>query len=266
MVLPKVIKEPEFNEPRFLLLVSAPKVGKTSNLMALPNSLLIDLENSSGYFRGMSIDVMKESKIEGVSPLRMLGQIRTAIGDEMKESGKSPYDFIILDSATILEDLAAELATITYKKTVAGKSFAGTNVVTDLPQGAGYGWLREAMTEIITPFLSLANKAVILVVHLKDKDIMKDNVSITTKDLNLTGKLKLTIPAKADGLCRMYRNDKNQNILSFKSADSEGVSFGIREPKPRLHQTEFVISEMIDGNLHTYWENVFPSISKSTNK
>ncbi len=230
--------------------------------MALPNSLLIDLENSSGYFKGMSIDVMKESKIDGITPLAMLGEISKAISKEIEANKKSPYDFLILDSATILEDLAAELATMMYKKTAAGKSFAGSSVVTDLANGAGYLWLREAMEKIISPFLSLANKCVILVVHLKDKDIVKDNVSITTKDLNLTGKLKLIIPAKADGICKLYRNELNQNIISFKSGSDEGIALGVRELKPRLHQQEFVLSEMIDGELVTYWQNIFPSINK----
>ena len=42
-----------------------------------------------------------------------------------------------MDTATALEDLATQLATILYRASPTGKNFTGTNVITELPNGAG---------------------------------------------------------------------------------------------------------------------------------
>lgn len=259
MELPTKVKAASIEEPRFLIVLSAPKVGKTSNLMQLPNSLLIDLESSGEFYDGMSINVKKEALKEGKTDLAILGSISKLIQEEIKKTGKSPYDFGIIDSATVLEDLAGEYATMLYKNSLVGKNFTGTDVVKELKDGAGYMWLREAFEKILAPYQNLFNKCLILVVHVKDKDIAKDNgTMISVKELNLAGKLKLIIPAKADGVCKMYRKD-NKNYLSFVP-ETESLSFGVRELAPRLNGKEFVISEMKDNKLVTYWPSIFPSI------
>ena len=49
--LPLVVSKPTITEPRFLIVYSKPKVGKSSSLMQLPKSLLIDLESGSGFYK-----------------------------------------------------------------------------------------------------------------------------------------------------------------------------------------------------------------------
>lgn len=130
-------KKPTVVEPRFLIIYSKPKVGKTSNLLQLPNSLLIDLENSSDLYEGNAINVQKIAQANGVSPIKVLKEISVKIEKANGEAKKAVYDYITLDSATVLEEYAVRLATANYKQTVIGKNFTGTNVVSELPQGAG---------------------------------------------------------------------------------------------------------------------------------
>lgn len=119
--------------PTRLLLFGHTKVGKTTLLSSLPNCLLIDLEGGSNFVTAMKIDVNKIAKKENKLPITVLKEISEAI----KKSPKK-YDYIAIDTATALEEIATDLATIMYKNSPLGKSYIGNNVVTDLPKGAGY--------------------------------------------------------------------------------------------------------------------------------
>lgn len=174
-------------EPSKMILFSQPKTGKTSNLSELPNSLVIDLESGSKFFNSMSIDVKAEAIKEGQPPVNILMQVANAIKQANFEAQKPVYDFIIIDTTSALEDFAIELATHNYKKSVIGKEFKGSNVVTELAQGAGYGWLRDAFQILISPFQGLAGKCLIYVGHSKASSITKKGESLTAKDINLTG-------------------------------------------------------------------------------
>ncbi|MFK5282519.1 hypothetical protein ACI3PL_23450, partial [Lacticaseibacillus paracasei] len=79
-----------------------------------------------------------------------------------------------------MEDLATILATANYKKSIIGKSFTGSDVVKELAQGAGYGWMRESFEQLYDPFTKLARKCFILVVHTKDNLLNKDGKDIVT--------------------------------------------------------------------------------------
>lgn len=258
--LPTEISEPVLKEPRFLLVYSKPKVGKTSSLMNLPNSLLVDLESSSGFYRGTAFDVVKKSKELQKHPIAVIKELALNIEEANKNNGKPVYDFITIDSATILEEYASLLATKNYKATSIGKNFAGKSVVNELSNGGGYNYLREAFEELYVPFTSLAAKCFILVVHTKDALLSKDGKEINTSDLNLTGKSKLITASKADGIALMYRSKiEGENILSFKGSDTD-INVGCR--LPYLSQKEFVISKKEQDKLITNWEQIFPSLNK----
>jgi hypothetical protein len=130
-------KSPSIVEPRFLILYSKPKIGKSSMLMQLPNSLLIDLEDGAEFFEGNSFNVNKKSKELGLHPVQVLKELAKKIKEANDTAGKPVYDFITIDSATVLEDYATLLATNNYKRSVIGKAFTGTDVVKELPNGAG---------------------------------------------------------------------------------------------------------------------------------
>lgn len=256
--LPTAVSKPTLTEPRFLVVYSKPKIGKTSSLMKLPKSLLIDLESSSGFYEGTAFDVTKLSQELTKHPIVLLKELAAKIEEANKQNGSPVYDFITLDSATILEEYANLLATKNYKATTIGKNFTGKNVVNELAAGAGYNYLREAFEELYVPFTKLVGKCFILVVHTKDALLNKDGKDINTSDLNLTGKSKIITASKADGIGLMYRSKtEGENILSFKGSETD-ITVGCR--LPYLSQKEFVISKKEGDILTTNWDLIFPSI------
>lgn len=261
MELPFGSKEPLLSEPRFMIVYSKPKIGKTSNLMALPNSLLIDLENSGEFFAGNSINLTKEAEKEGKHPVALIKELSLKIKEANKTAGKPVYDFIVLDSATVLEDHATLLATRNYRLSPIGKNFTGKDVVKELPNGAGYGWLRDAFEELYLPFVGLPGKCFILVVHTKDSVITKDGKELSVLELNLAGKSKLITASKADAIGLIYRAPKlpDTNILSFVVSESN-TAIGTR--MDTLKNKEFTLSSIVNDKLETNWDVVFPSLNK----
>lgn len=127
IVLPKTKIEAETQDPKYLILYGAPKIGKTTLLAELPNNLIIDLEKGSTYISALKIQVSNVSE---------LSQLCKAI----IEAGK-PYDYITLDTITALEEMAKPLAAQLYKATPMGKNFTGGGEdILNLAQGAGQTW------------------------------------------------------------------------------------------------------------------------------
>jgi hypothetical protein len=268
MILPTAVKEPTVQEPRRLFIFSHPKIGKTELAMALPNSLLIDLEDSSGFYRGTAINVKDYCLKNNKDILEVLSEISDSIAEENTKRKGYLYDFIILDTTTVLENVARELATHLYKGSVMGKNF----------KGSGYEWLRQAFIKIYAKFQSLAGKCLILNGHVKFASINKDGKDLQAKDVQLTGKLKGIVCSDADAIAFMYRNKtENENILSFRTSELD-LATGSR--LPYLSGNEFIISKKFEsdgvtpykfdpenpkkiGIIKTYWgDSVFPSLLK----
>ena len=95
--------------------------GKSTALASLPNALCIDLENG-GY------DYIDAVKIKANS-VQDIKEICTAI-----KEANYPYQFIVLDTITALEDMVKPLALKLYLDTVAGSKFTGKNIL-DAPMG-----------------------------------------------------------------------------------------------------------------------------------
>src|SRR5262245_61745345 len=99
------------------------KVGKTSNLMQLPNSLVIDLEGSCIYYPGMYINVKDFELTNKIGPATAILKMAEKISEENKKNGSPIYDYIIIDSLSKLEDIALGYATHLYKKSIVGANF-----------------------------------------------------------------------------------------------------------------------------------------------
>ncbi len=223
--------------PRKLIIYSKPKVGKTSALAELPDSLILDLENGTDFLDAVKI------KVNNLTELREAGEAILAAG--------KPYKYLIVDTVTKLEDMCGELACKLYKNTPMGKSFAGTNVLT-LPNGAGYLYLREAVISVTTYLETLAD-VIIYLGHIKLKSIEKAGKEVSAMDLDLTGKIKSMMSADSDAIGMLYR-EGNKTILSFKTTDD--IICGAR-PK-HLKNQEIVLSEIDEkGNFITHWDKVF---------
>lgn len=238
-VLPTQRTKAERVNPKRIILYSKPKVGKTTLVASLDNNLILDLENGSGY-----VDAMKVS-INNLAELRKYGEAIKAAG--------YPYKYITVDTVTALEEMVRDLALKLYKETPMGKSFAGTNVLT-LPNGAGYGYLREAFFSVLNYIDTLAPH-IILLGHLKDKMIELKGKEVNAADVDLTGKIKSLICANADAIGYIWRENANTNMVSFKSSDQ--IICGARPE--HLKNQEFVISETNPetGEYTTHWNKIF---------
>lgn len=140
--LPIERKAPTVTEPKRLVIISHPKIGKTSLVSALPKSLILDLEGGAGYYENTSIDIKKlcvdKSTPEKKYTMRQaLKDVADTIKAKIVTDKCSPYDFIVIDTTTVLEEIARGYATVLYKQTPLGKNFAGTDVVAELSNGAG---------------------------------------------------------------------------------------------------------------------------------
>ena len=261
LVLPRTSTVAANTDPRILVMLSNSKVGKSSSLLKLPNSLLIDLEDGSEYYDGTKLNLKQEAAISKSGVGSLLEETAKLIKDENIKAGKPIYDYIALDTLTAIEGLALAKATFEYKKSPIGKNFIGKDV-TELPKGAGYGLLRRAFIDIVEPFKGLAGKALILSGHVKVTTDEKTELDV--KDIQLTGSLKLYTVANADAIGYMYRSkkNKNQNMISFLT-NEENIATGARSE--HLRNTEFVFSEYdtTTNNLNVHWDKIFTSLSSN---
>ena len=239
--------------PNLLILFSKPKVGKTELLAQLPNSLLIDLEKGSDFVDAVKI------KAESVDDI-------LAIGKKI-QAAKNPYEYIILDTMSALEEMCIPYAEILYSKKLQGKSWfkktadgklasdsgkAQYGSILNLPNGVGYSFLREAVTKVVE-FVKTLTPRVILVCHIKDVLLEKAGAEFTAADLDLTGKIRRILTSQSDAIGYIYRKNSNTNVLSFATSDS--VSCGARPA--HLRNAEIEISKMTPDGLVTHWDKVF---------
>jgi hypothetical protein len=201
--LPTEVIKSTTQNPKLLIIYSPPKTGKTTLLSKLENNLIIDLEGGSKYVDALKVDVQN---------LEQLQSIGAAI-----VKAKKPYKYVTIDTVTKLEELCLDVAKTMYKQTPMGKNFTGDSIL-ELPQGAGYFWLRQAFTLWLQKIKKLADH-IILVGHLKDKFIEKKGKEVQAKDLDLTGKLKAITCSDADAIGYLFRGENNELILNFQSSD-----------------------------------------------
>ncbi len=204
ITLPTTKIKAETQNPRLLLLYGMPKVGKTTVLSQLEESLLIDLESGSDFVEAVKIKA---------NSLHELGEICKAI-----KTANKPYKYIAIDTIDKVEEWCEGSATNRYKKSPQGANFKGDNVLT-LPMGAGYLYLRQDVLKWVE-YLRTITDNLILISHLKLSNINKGGNETQVKDIDLTGKIKNIVCGMADAIGYMYRHeDTGELIVSFKTND-----------------------------------------------
>jgi hypothetical protein len=243
IVLPMTKVSAETKSPKNLIIFSKPKVGKTTLLANLENCLILDLEDGSDY-----VDAIK-LKAKSVDDIR-------AIGKAIKEAGY-PYKYIAVDTITALEEMCIPFAEDLYSKSSMGKNWFTDGKpkygnILNMPNGAGYPWLREAFTKVVDYIKTWAPR-IILVGHVKDVMLDKNGSEFNALDLDLTGKLKRITSSQSDAIGYLFRRG-SKNILSFKTTDE--ISCGARPE--HLRNQEIVLSELSEDNaLIINWQNIF---------
>lgn len=178
--LPEGKVAPSAISPRKVLIYAKPKVGKTTKLSELEDNLIIDFERGSDFLTALKVNVENMQDVEEV--LKELEAYK-------KANGTNKYKYISLDTVDKLEDWGDVEAANVYRKTVIGKTSTVTNI-TELPQGGGWGHLREFVKSYINRFANVCDR-LILVSHLKDKYLGdKAGNDVVAKDINLAGNSK----------------------------------------------------------------------------
>jgi hypothetical protein len=204
--------------------------------------LILDLENGSDYVDALKI---KASSVEEIKH----------IGKAIAEAG-NPYEYVAVDTITALEEMCIPYAELLYSKSPMGKGWptegkAKYGSILNLPNGAGYPWLREAFTKVIDYIKTWAPRT-ILVGHVKDTLLEKNGNDFNSLDLDLTGKLKRIASSNSDAIGYLFRRG-NKNILSFKTTDE--ISCGARPE--HLRNQEIELSELVDEKVVVSWDKVF---------
>jgi hypothetical protein len=131
-----------------------------------------------------------------------------------------------------------------------GKNYDGDSVIT-LPNGAGYLYIRQAFFQVLD-FIDTLAPHIILSGHIKDAQVNDKGDMVLSANIDLTGKIKSLICANADAIGYMYRKG-DKTFISFKT--NEEVTCGARPE--HLRNEEIVVSEMINGELKTYWDKIY---------
>lgn len=136
-------------------------------------------------------------------------------------------------------------------------SDAVTKDVLTIAHGAGYGFLRQAIEQIIDLVASVT-KHVILVGHIKEKSIVSaQGVEVgSIKDFDLSGKTGRIIASRSDAIGFIYR-DKDSNLCVNFAANGE-ASVGAR-PAHLANKTIIVAEKSEDGFVN-HWERIYPSL------
>jgi hypothetical protein len=251
MELPFEPKKPLNQDPRFTVLFGRIKSGKTTICGAIPNSLLIDLEAKSNADEdGGSWHV--ECVSLKATCLKDIGQIIKAIKDWKNEKGVDPYDTIVIDHSSKLEDIADEYAVQLYKQSPQGARYDKKSM-TEMGQGYGYKWIREAYVKILNQFREIA-KHVVLIGHTKftQKD-SRAGGEITEMSVDLTGKLSEIVAGEADAVGYVHRKE-NETRICFQP--SENMICGARSE--HLRNKDIVVATSDEaGKVTCDWTTVF---------
>lgn len=269
VVLPTERRKATDYNPRLMVLFGKPKCGKSTLVASLDNNLIIDLED--GY---RSLDVMCVQARTAAD----IFNIKNAIEEKNKENGGKPfYRFITIDNATRLEEMSLPYAAALYRRTSMGagwgfkkdnlgntlKDKTGKKIVDEkadvrqLPNGAGYLYMRNALKEMINAFRPLCD-TLILVCHVKDKQIKKNDEETTEMMVDLAGKTGDIICGEADAIGYVSRQG-NKTIVTFKGGDN------IHRGSRPLHLREkvFEVAESdSDGNLKVDISKMFLPVNK----
>ena len=256
ITLPTEKSKVETYNPKMIVLFGKPKSGKSTLMASLDNNLILDLED--GY---RSLEVLK------VLPKKAsdIFDVANAVKAKNKELQKYAYRFITIDNVTRLEEMALPYAAHLYRNTPQGKSWGymtdakgiiqkdekGKFIidpnadVRKMPNGSGYQYLREAVNQLLGAFDGLC-ETLILVGHVKEKQIRVASEEMSEMSLDLAGKIADITCGKADAVGYIYREGK-KTMISFEGGDAT-----IREARPlHLRGKKFVVATSDEENKLT---------------
>ena len=187
-----------------------------------------------------------------VNNMKEFSQLISALKkDKQENDGRVPYKYIVLDTLTAMEEMSIDLATKMYKETPMGVNYEGNDVRT-LANGAGYAYTRAAFFKMLSSFEPYCD-TIIMVGHVKEKDVIKNGDSFTEKSINLTGRTKDILCSLCDSIGLVYR-DEQDTMIDF--APSDKLIVGSRQPHLRGLKIKVATSDE-DNNISVDWSKIF---------
>lgn len=234
----------ETQDPKYLILFGLPKVGKTTVLSTLENNLILDFENGSTYVDALKIKI---------NNLKELKEVIKAI----KEAGK-PYKYITIDTITAIEEMAKPIAINMYQNSpIFSSKYQDVKDIAQLPNGSGWGFLRQAI-EVIIDMIGGVTENLIICGHVKDT-ALNEGLDGSVKDLDLTGKIKRVLSARSDAIGFVHR-DENSNLCINFGQNGE-ILTGAR-PIHLANKDIIVAERQDDGTFVSHWDRIYPSMNK----
>jgi hypothetical protein len=268
--LPDDVEIADATDPRDLVIISIPKMGKgciLGDLSKQANALVFDLEKGGyEYIDARKISIYPKEATNEVEAYLNYVAYREAL---LKEKGK--YKFLILDGLSDLDKMSEVGGTLAYMNSTIGKNFnkkdpkdprhsapkwkpgdANFKSCLTLADGAGYWWTRKWFLNQIELFREISPYR-IYAAHVVEKYI-KDNSKeeVVGSEIALTGQLKRIFATKVTSLAKMSA-DENKRYLSFDVLN-DSIIAGSRAPKLK---GKILISDLKDDKVVTYWNNIY---------
>ena len=172
----------------------------------------------------------------------------------IKEAGK-PYKYITIDTITAVEEMAKPLALQMWQNSPLYTTKYEVKDITQVAQGAGYSFWRQAIEAIIDLIASAADN-IILCGHVKDA-ALAENVTGSIKQLDLTGKVSRILSARSDAIGFVHRDENSNLCINF--GQSGEILTGAR-PKHLANKDIIVAEHQEDGTFVSHWERIYPSL------
>jgi hypothetical protein len=229
IVLPTEVTPASRINAKNLLLFGLPKSGKTTSLTGLKNCLVVDTEEGSDFVALTKIAPPKH--FGPVAKMKWLKDLAATI----RKAG-CPYDYVVIDTLTQIDEWAEWSGTKKYMDSIAGKKFnraedgvtllkpndPNYESVHNLPNGYGYRWSRQEMIDIYETYQGIGKICTIFICHVMDKIVVSKlgNTEVKAMDISLTGKVRDIITRRADGIGYVYNSDGVINV-SFKGNEDK---------------------------------------------
>lgn len=272
-LLPDNIEEVGYTDPRDLVIVGQPKMGKGTILGALTlerNALVFDLEKGGyEYIKARKITTYPTQETDLLGSYVNFMKYRDAL---LAQKGK--YKYLIIDGLSDLDALSEIGGTLAYMQTIIGKKFnrpltsTGQVVpnakayspndpnfksVLTLPDGAGYQHTRKWFMSQVEFFSQIAPYR-IYAAHVADKFISdKGKEEVVGAEIALTGQLKRIFASKVTALAKLI-SEGDERYLNFDVLN-DNVLAGSRAPQLK---GKILISKVKeDGSVETFWDSIY---------
>lgn len=269
LVLPDEITKAEGGNPRDLVLIGIPKIGKGTilgNFTKEHNAIVLDLEKGGyDYIDARKISTYENDLSTEWDSYKAYIKWRNKLLDEQ---GK--YDYLIIDGLSDLDELSVIGGTLAYMNSTQGKKFNRVNKipggekipyghkewkpVISLGDGAGYLHTRRWFMDQIRMFSQIAPYR-LYAAHILDKYIKEDGKDeVIGHEIALTGQLKRIFASRVTALGKIVA-EGDKRYLNFE-VKNEGIIAGSRSEN--LHG-KILISEKTEDGVVCYWDSIYDS-------